>query len=291
MLLQDINPFVRQALVSKLTSSNKGDVFNRIQTVDCRFFYIASGSGSMRFDHRIYSLSAGTVIIFNAGTPYVWETESIDYYAFNFDYTQNHAYVKKSFHPISSHLFSVDDIIEKTFFEDEPLLNTPLVINFVPELEKDVKKILTEYLMGGEYSNVLTSTMLKHLIVESVKRKKALCGTQKEKANMNVCKIIEYVSKNYAKEITYQTLEQEFHFNPLYLNRIFKKYTGSSVYSFILQYRMNVAMEILRTQKLSVKQTAELCGFDNPYHFTKAFTKLVGVPPTAYKNNQFRKTL
>ena len=42
-------------------------------------------------------------------------------------------------------------------------------------------------------------------------------------------------------------------------------------------------MEILRTQNLFVNEVAQLCGFTNPYHFTKAFTKHTGVSPTEYK--------
>lgn len=285
MKVKDINPFVRQALVSRLTSSNKADVFNKIRTVDCRLFYISDGFGKMRFENEVYPLSKGTVVLFNAGTPYVWEVESVDYYAVNFDYTHNFSNVKQSFHPISDSLFLRTDIIDNQRFDDEELLNKPLVLKYAPEFEDDIKKIVTEYLIGNDYSELYISTLLKLLIISCVKKKKSTLESEKEKTSDNVKQIIEYIGKNYSKEISYQTLKEKFNFNPSYLNRIFKKHTGSSVYNFILNYRLNIAMEILRTQNLFVNEVARLCGFSNPYHFTKAFTKHTGVSPTEYKRN------
>lgn len=283
MKLKDINPFVRQALVSRLTSSNKTDVFNKIRTVDCRLFYISDGNGKMRFEDEVYPLSKGTVVLFRAGTPYMWEVECLDYYAVNFDYTQDFSNIKQSFHPISDSLFLQKDIIDNRTFDDEELLNKPLVLSFAPEFEENIKKIVTEYLIGNDYSEMYISTLLKLIIINVIKKKKLILDADKEKTSTNVKQIIEYISKNYSKELSYQTLKEKFNFNPSYLNRIFKKHTGSSVYNFILNYRLNIAMEILRTQNLFVNEVAQLCGFTNPYHFTKAFTKHTGVSPTEYK--------
>lgn len=284
MRFEDINPFVRQALVAKLTSNNRDDVFNRIKSVDSRLFYILDGVGTMRFDGCAYPLSAGTLVIFKAGTPYVWEVEEIDYCAVNFDYSRSFSHLKEGFHPISAEEFSESDITESPNFEDEPILNKPLVLSSGAVFEKDVKKIVTEFLLGGEYSEAINSALLKLLISEAVRRAKSSELSESEKVNDSVKRLIEYVSKNYSKDITYETIEKEFRFNPSYLNRIFKEYTGVSIHNFILQYRMNIAMENLRTQNLYINQVAALSGFRNPYHFTKAFTKYVGISPTEYKN-------
>ena len=283
MLFEQINPFVRQALSAKLTGNNKNDVFNVIQSVDCRLFYILKGSGNMRFDSMTVPLSAGTVIIFSAGTRYVWEIDEVDYCAVNFDYTQSFSDIKRAFHPISSSEFSESDIIEKVHFENEPLLNEPLVLYSAEDLEREVNRIITEFLAKGDLSDVMTSALLKLVIAEAVKRKKRAFCSEHERANETVRHLIEFISKNYSKEIDYRSIEREFRFNPSYLNRVFKEHTGSSIYSFVLQYRMNVAMEILRTQNISVSQAAMLSGFPNPYHFTKAFTKQVGCSPTEYR--------
>ena len=286
MLFNNINPFVRQALAAQLTAQNKNYAFHEIKTVDCRLFYISSGEGKMRFGSESYPFESGTVILFGAGTPYSWEIDSgsVKYYSINFDYTQNNAHIKRTFHPISSSQFLHSDIIESVEFDDEPLLNSPLVMPYAPEFEKEMKRICTEYLVNNEYSSLLNSAYLKRLIVEIVKKKNQNAGISGAKTTETVKKMIEYISKNYSKEIDYDTLAQEFHFNPSYLNRIFKAYTGSSIYNFILQYRLNMAIEMLSVQNLYISQIAALCGFPNPYHFSKAFKKWTGFSPKQYKN-------
>ena len=283
MLFEQINPFIRQALASKLTGNNKNEVFNIIRSVDSRLFYISSGGGKMRFDDKVIDLSVGTVVIFSAGTRYTWEIDEVGYCAINFDYTQSFSHIKRSFHPISASEFSESDIIEKINFEDEPLLNEPLVLNAAADLEKDVNRIITEFLAKGAYSEVITSTLLKLIISEALRRKRRFLRSEQEKENETVKQLIEFISKNYAQEINYKVIENRFRFNPSYLNRIFKEYTGKSIYKFVLQYRMNVAAELIKTQNLPVNQIALLSGFQNPYHFTKAFTKHVGCSPTKYK--------
>ena len=285
MKIQNINPFVRQALSSRLTKQNKKDTFNRIRPADCRLFYIRDGSGQMRFQNAAYPLGTGTVVLFGAGTEYVWEpNEFLDFYVINFDYTQNFSHVTTPFHPMHTEQFSEKDIIENPFFEDEPLLGEPLVLSFAPEFERRIGRILTAFLIGDEYSATLTSGLLKQLIAETLQKKKAATADHPSRSTGAVKEVIEYVSQHYMEELTYEKLTDLFHFNPSYLNRIFKAHTGKTLHEFLLQYRLQSAMELLRSQSLSVKEVATLCGFTDPYHFTKAFKKYTGLPPSRYKN-------
>lgn len=285
MKTQEINPFVRQALSSRLTKQNQTDTFNRIRSVDCRFFYISDGTGQMRFADTAYPLRAGTVVLFRAGTEYVWEPdEFVDYYAINFDYTQSFSHISTPFHPIYADRFSEADIIESPVFEDEPLLEAPLVLPFAPEFELKIRAILTESLIGNEYSAALTSGLLKQIIVEALRKKRTAATARPPKSVSAIKQVIEYVSKHYMEELTYERLAELFHFNPSYLNRIFKAHTGKTLHEFLIHYRLQSAMELLRSQSLSVKEVAALCGFPDPYHFTKAFKKHTGVPPSKYKH-------
>ena len=283
MLFEEINPFIRQALSAQLTKHNKADTFNRIKTVDARLFYIIDGNGKMRFQDKTCDLRAGTVVLFSAGTEYTWEVDSVSYHAINFDYTQSFSHIRKTFHPISASTFTNANIIERPYFDDCPLLNEPLILPCAPVFENEIKRIVTEYLISDSYERILNSGALKTLIPKIVRQVATSRTVADEKTTATVKRVVEYIGTHYAEEITYQTLADEFHFNPSYLNRIFKAYTGKSVYAFILEYRLQTAMEILRTQNLFVNQVSLLCGFPNPYHFTKAFTKFTGFSPTEYR--------
>ena len=98
MTLEEIRPFVRQAIITNLSFKTKEDVFFRLQSSDCRLFYILSGSGHMTICGNTYRLSTGCTLMFKAGTQYIWQPDSnssIEFIALNFDYTHNFKHIKK----------------------------------------------------------------------------------------------------------------------------------------------------------------------------------------------------
>jgi len=283
MNFADSNPFVRQAIQARLTKKIRDDVFHPIKTVDNRLFYIRSGGGQMRIETHVYPLEPGTVILFCAGTCYVWEIEDVEYYSINFDYTRHNAHITQTFHPIHAEVFDESGIIERQFFEDTPLLLRPIVVNRFPEIEKNMEQLVTEYLMHSEQSAAFTSGLLKATIVQILRRSTTIDHPQDSKATQTVRQVIEYIRANCAQDLSNSTIAAVFHFNPSYLNRCFKAHTGVTLHAFVRDYRISLAMEILRSQSLSIGEISKRCGFSNPYHFTKAFHQCTGVAPTIYR--------
>lgn len=54
MKFSDSQPFVRKALLGRLDSSKKNDLFIKLKTKDSRLFYILSGSGSIKIEDLEY---------------------------------------------------------------------------------------------------------------------------------------------------------------------------------------------------------------------------------------------
>ena len=62
MRLNDIEPFVRQAVITKLRSGLYTG--KKIKTRDCLLFYILHGSGEILIEGKQYNIKAGSVICF-----------------------------------------------------------------------------------------------------------------------------------------------------------------------------------------------------------------------------------
>ena len=77
---------------------------------------------------------------------------------------------------------------------------------------------------------------------------------------------------------TIAQLSRETGLNQLKLKRGFKTLFGSSIYNLFLQERMNHARHLLRQHK--VGETAQLLGYSNASHFSKAFQNQFGVSPS-----------
>ena len=61
--------------------------------------------------------------------------------------------------------------------------------------------------------------------------------------------------------------------------RLFRRYLGTSPYQYLLRQKMNRAASILLTEDCLVKQVAERVGFPDPYHFSRCFKAIHGIPP------------
>lgn len=67
------------------------------------------------------------------------------------------------------------------------------------------------------------------------------------------------------------------------LNKIFKRETGSSPISYFLSLKMQRACGLLSNSSLRIKEVAARLGFDDPYYFSRLFTKHIGVSPRQYR--------
>jgi len=62
--------------------------------------------------------------------------------------------------------------------------------------------------------------------------------------------------------------------------RLFRRFQGESPYQYLLRRKMTVAAELLLDRNCAVKEAAQLVGFSDPFHFTRCFKAVHGVPPS-----------
>jgi AraC-like DNA-binding protein len=67
------------------------------------------------------------------------------------------------------------------------------------------------------------------------------------------------------------------------LNVLFRDLTGYSPMEYMRRLRIELARELLADPSLSIKEVAARTGFSDPNHFSRVFTHLDGIPPTAFR--------
>ena len=67
------------------------------------------------------------------------------------------------------------------------------------------------------------------------------------------------------------------------LRAVFKEIAGIPLGSYIQNYRLNRAMALLRTTRLSIADVAEEAGFGSPQAFCRIFKKETGFTPRTYR--------
>ena len=97
--------------------------------------------------------------------------------------------------------------------------------------------------------------------------------------------IKKYIEQNYKKPIDLNIIADYFSFSPSYLTKIFVKHTHITPSKYILNYRINIAKQLLGDFSLTINTVANLVGYTDPFHFSKSFKQVVGVSPATYRND------
>jgi two-component system, response regulator YesN len=95
-------------------------------------------------------------------------------------------------------------------------------------------------------------------------------------------RIVNYIEKNYSKDLKLEVLAGVFGYNSSYLGKAFKNFTGISFNTYLDKVRIENAKSLLE-DNLKVYQVSEKVGFRNINYFYSKFKKHVGISPQEYK--------
>ena len=106
--------------------------------------------------------------------------------------------------------------------------------------------------------------------------------TDSEKANTTDA-ILKYIEEHYGQELSVQVMAENFSYSEVYFCRLFKQHFGESFISFLTNYRIKKAVELLKTTKMSVKDIGKAVGYEDSNYFTKVFKRVMKVLPSEYR--------
>jgi predicted TIM-barrel enzyme len=93
-----------------------------------------------------------------------------------------------------------------------------------------------------------------------------------------------YVSEHYMQTISFIDLASVLYISRSHLSHLFKTEVGCSFPQYLVQYRVNKAMEIINSEnELNLSEVAQLVGYQDYSQFCKMFKKYVGQTPNHYK--------
>lgn len=99
-----------------------------------------------------------------------------------------------------------------------------------------------------------------------------------------VKKVIDYIEVNLEKEIDLNNISKNIGYSKFYLNRIFTKHTGITIYKYLQNRRLTVAAEKLIKTDMPIMQIAYEAGYDTQQSFSFAFKQIYLYPPKLYRN-------
>lgn len=111
------------------------------------------------------------------------------------------------------------------------------------------------------------------------------CLCNIKKVDTLVWEITRYIEENYNQNISLETLASTFNLSKQWLILRFKKEMNITPITYLNNFRMKKAKELLLHQETPIGEVAFACGFDTPYYFTNTFKKHFGISPTVWRRN------
>jgi len=98
-------------------------------------------------------------------------------------------------------------------------------------------------------------------------------------------RVLEYITANLSDKLDLSVLAKVAGVNIYHFARAFRQSTGESPHQYVLRRRIEKAKEFLIQPQVSVIEASTRTGFMDQSHFSKVFHRMVGVPPSQYRNS------
>ncbi|MBP1976610.1 AraC family transcriptional regulator [Cohnella thailandensis] len=96
--------------------------------------------------------------------------------------------------------------------------------------------------------------------------------------------VISYLEEHYREELTLDRIADALHLTKPYLSNLFKKVTGTTVFKYLYNRRINQAKILFRFEPhRSVSSVSKEVGFSHLAHFSRLFKTTVGMSPQQYR--------
>lgn len=102
-------------------------------------------------------------------------------------------------------------------------------------------------------------------------------------SNILVKKALAYISLNYKKPITLNSVATYLGVTPFYISNLLSTHTSKNFTDLITEYRIDRAKEMLK-ENYQIKEIASELGFRSHNYFSKVFKKVTGLTPKEYKS-------
>ncbi|MCF0074387.1 AraC family transcriptional regulator [Dyadobacter sp. CY261] len=166
-------------------------------------------------------------------------------------------------------------------------------IRFNLEVSARVKPMLDEMLEMQPFTRLMKFLEVLELLA-GVKNIHFLCEQGfayplNYEDNQRINTVYNYIREHYGERITLATLSGLVHMSEEAFSRFFSRTMQKPLFTFLNEYRINMAAKLLIETDMQVAEVSFACGYDSPPFFFRQFRKFGGMTPAAYRK-QFRST-
>lgn len=107
----------------------------------------------------------------------------------------------------------------------------------------------------------------------------------KYKDNNGINAAIGFLREHYNQEFSLKEVARVANYSSYHFLRVFKSQTGKTPFEYLINIKIEKAVEMLKDNKQTITEICYSCGFNNISHFTTVFKKKIGVSPSEYRKS------
>ncbi len=249
-------------------------------------FLVTEGSATLEVNKKVIKVSYGDVLVFDSMVPHkiisTGDTGSFTVISLMFDIT---AFITED------HIVFYKNELNELFKKlASSLIKLPCESPIASKISDILFDIENEFL-DSEDGNVIRSyvILIWSYLIKYYKTVSSKNLIDKTPYSEEIEKTMVYINQNLDKNLTLDEIAHIANMNKTYYSTIFKKVTGKTVWEYILNARVELAISYLvkNDGEFNITEILNMCGFNNATSFNKTFKKFTGKTPTEYKKSKY----
>ncbi len=231
--------------------------------------FVSSGRGSLTLHDRTYPLRPGAIFCYGPRMRHVIQTDP--------EYP-----MLKHFVDFSGS--ALVELLKSTVFRQ----GRPLYVSRPFRIRSIYENLITTGGTESRNREALCLLLLRQLIL-SVDECAMDAETAFSPAWQTYLRCRQHIERFYMETASVTDVARRCHVDQAYLARLFKRFAEETPLQLLTRLKMGKAAEMLGSRDRMVKEVAAEVGYADPYHFSRVFKRVYGIPPETFTQAASRR--
>lgn len=258
------------------------------------FSYVKESFGTKIVGDHISPFKEADLVLIGPNLPHCWKNDET-YYSGDPQLKVDVYILHFAENIFNEHLFNIPELEEI----HQILAASRQGILITGKTNRKITRLITKLFMASGIDRILLFLEIFKAMLES-NELTSLSSPEFarffcEKESGRLQKVYEHISKNFNRNITIEEISNIACLSPAGFSRHFKQQTGLNFTTFLNNFRVGYAKNLLNKGANSISETAHQCGFQDISYFHRVFKHNTGQTPKDYirsiTNNELQNIL
>ena len=247
--------------IGSCVNTNIEDIcFNKSGRLDYYLIYLIEGKLRVEANGGIADVKEGELFIIPPKVPYRYQSFGEHIYFLCVHFTGSEAQKKLDEYKI-------------------PLFPSISALSPKNHLQKRFKSLFDAFAKNDDFLERELAILFERILIEISR------AINEKEGSLLLSKSIRFINEHYADQIKIPELAKMEGMCVTLYNKLFKKQMGITPTKYIMNLRIQHAIDLLETSDMPINEIATMCGYSNFNFFSRIFKSCTGKSPSEYRKS------